>query len=105
MADVAISKSKSKLARQPVSVADIESLDISANGTYDIKLSVIAEKVSFQQKGTLAGNITFSLTGVDFAASTAIPAASSIGNYTASMCKVVRVVVTSGSGRIVIAAK
>lgn len=105
MADTAIPKQKARIARQPVTIADIESMDITANGVYDIPLSVAADKVSFQQKGNMVGTVEFSLTGANFAGSTAIPAQTAIGNYTTSMCKIVRVTVTSGTGRIVIAAK
>lgn len=101
----AIQKAQSRQTRQPVNVADIESIDISGAGTYLINLSVVAEKVSFQQTGNLVGTIAFSITGANFAGSTALLAASAIGTYTTSMCKVVQITVASGSGRIVIAAK
>lgn len=101
----AIPKSQSRQVRQPVSIADIESVNITGTGDYLVNLSVIADKVSFQQVGTLVGTISFSLTGSDFTGSTAILSASNIGNYTSSMCKVVKITITSGIGRLVIAAK
>lgn len=101
----AIQSKDAKQKRQPVSITDIQSQAFTAAGVYIMELSVVSEKVSFQQEGTLAGTIEFSLTGQTFAASTPIPAAGTIGNYTASLIKVVKITVSSGSGRLVVAGK
>lgn len=101
----AIASRDAKQKRQPVSITDIQSQSFTAAGTYIMELSVLAEKVSFQQEGTLSGTVEFSLTGQTFVASAAIPASGTISNYTASLCKVVKITVSSGAGRIVIAGK
>lgn len=101
----AIQSKDAKQKRQQVSITDIQSQAFTAAGVVIMELSVVAEKVSFQQQGTLSGTVEFSLNGVDFVGSAAIPAASTIGNYTASLCKCVRITVASGTGRLVVAGK
>lgn len=101
----AIQSKDAKQKRQPVSITDIQSFSFSAAGTQTIELSIVAEKVSFQQEGTLVGTVEFSLTGVTHAGSTAIPAQGTISNYTASLAKSVKITIASGAGRLVIAGK
>lgn len=101
----AIQSKDAKQKRQPVSITDIQSQTFNGAGTYIMELSIVAEKVSFQQEGTLVGTVEVSLTGQTFAASAAIPASGSISNYTASLVKVVKITITSGAGRLVVAGK
>ncbi len=104
---MAYSKKQSKLARQSVSIGDSEvtgTLD-GTTTTETITLSCVAEKVSFQGSGTLAGNVTFSIDGVNFGNSTAIGAANAIVTFNTHMVKVVKVTRTGGTGKLAILAK
>ena len=102
----AIKKADSRQTRQQVSITDIQSIDITANGTYYVELSVVAEKISFQATGTVAGTIEFSLTGVDYKNSTAIAATQGIVTYSTSLAKKLKITTTGGgTGRLVIAGK
>lgn len=102
----AIQSKDAKQKRQPVGITDIQSFTFTgATAAQVYELSVVAEKISFQQEGSLVGTVEFSLTGVTHAASAAIPAQGTISNYTASLAKTVRITITSGAGRLVIAGK
>ncbi len=101
----AIQSKDARQKRQPVGVSDIQGIQITSSGDYIVELSIVSEKISIQQEGTLAGTVTFSLSGVSFVGSIAIPATGAISNYTTSLAKVIKITVTSGSGRIVIAGK
>ena len=101
----AIQKADSQQKRQLTGIGDIQSINITSNGTYEIELGIVAEKVSFQATGTVAGSVEFSLTGVDYKNSTAIAATQGIVTYTTSLVKKIKVTVTSGTGRLVIAGK
>lgn len=101
----AIQSKDAKQKRQPVSITDIQSQAFTAAGVVIMELSVVADKVSFQQEGTLVGTVEFSLTGQTFAGSVAIPASGTISNYTTSLVKAIKITVASGAGRLVVAGK
>lgn len=101
----AIQKAQSRQTRQSVSIGDIQSVAITGNGDYALELSVVAEKVSFQATGSVAGTIAFSLDGENFKNPTALVASNGIGTYTTSLAKVVKITVSGGTGRVVVAAK
>lgn len=61
-------------------------------------------KVSFQASGTLLGTIEFSISGLNWVSSTAIPAANAIGSFNTHNIEGVRVTRTSGTGQLFIAA-
>lgn len=101
----AIQSKDAKQKRQPVGITDIQSFSFTGAGTQIVELSIVAEKISFQQEGTLTGTVEFSLTGQTFVGSAAIPASGNISNYTTSLAKVIKITVASGAGRLVIAGK
>lgn len=64
-----------------------------------IKLGQVAEKVSFQSDGDLAGNVSFSINGKDFFSSTAFTATTP-GSYSTHSVLHVKVDRTGGSGKL-----
>ena len=99
-------KKQSRQARQPVLVGDSQVTGTLTTGQSEIvTLSVVAEKVSFQASGSLAGTVEFSLDGVNFKNSTAIGASNAIVTYSTSLCKVLKVTASGGSGKLAILAK
>lgn len=101
-------KKDSKLARQPISIGDVQVTGIlDATTTQEvIKLSIIAEKVSIQADSTLAGNIDVSIDGKNWVlAPLAISASPAIATYSSNLITHVRVNRTGGSGKLTIAAK
>ena len=101
------SKKQAKTVRQPVLVGDTQ-----VTGTLDgtttvetVTLSCVAEKVSFQADGTLAGNVTFSIDGVNFGNSTAIGGSNAIVTFSTHMVKVLKVTRTGGTGKLHILGK
>lgn len=101
----AIQKADSQSKRQLTSTGDIQNIKVTGNGVFELEFGIVAEKVSFQAVGTVAGTVEFSLTGVDYKNSTAIGASQGIVTYTTSLVKKVKITVTSGTGRLVIAGK
>lgn len=102
----AIKRAEAQQKRQQVGIGDVQSIQISADGDYELELGIVAEKISFQVTGTLAGTVSFSLTGVDYKNPTAIGATNAIVTYSTSLAKKVKITTTGGgSGRIVIAGK
>lgn len=92
--------------RQLTSGGDLQSTDTldGSTTTEIVRLSTVAEKVTFQSTGDLAGDVTFSLNGTDFASSTAFTAGALV-TFSAHLVKSVTVVRSGGSGRLIIAAK
>lgn len=62
-------------------------------------------KVSFQASDNLAGTIEFSINGINWTSSTAIPSSNAIGSYSTNIITAIRVTRVSGTGRLEIAAK
>ena len=82
-----------------------------ATGTLDgtttseiVELHTVAEKISWQSSGDLAGNILFSINGVDFASSTAFTDGA-LGSFSTHNICAVRVDRTGGSGQLHLAIK
>ena len=98
---MAITKQQARMVRQPTLVGDIEATPIldGTNTTAIIELTSVAEKVSFQSSGDLAGNIEFSINGITFYGSTAFTAGVP-GTYSTNLTKVVKVTRTGGSGKL-----
>lgn len=102
----AIKKAESQKERQLMGIGDIQSVQVTADGVYEVELGIIAEKVSFQATGTVAGTVEFSLTGVDYKNSTAIGGSQAIVTYSTSLVKKLKITTTGGgTGRLVVAGK
>jgi len=69
-----------------------------------ISLGSSASKVSFQSNDTLAGNVEFSINGVDWKDSTAF-AANALTSYSSHNVLAIKVTRTSGSGKLSIATR
>ena len=98
---MAISKAQARKVRLPVLEGDYAitgQLDATTT-TEDILLSSPVPSVTFQSDGTLAGNVTFSVNGVDFASSTAF-AANAMVTFSTHNVRVMRVTRTGGSGKL-----
>jgi len=81
-----------------------EELD-AANAEEIIRLHFPAEVVSFQASGTLAGTLEFSLDGVNWKNSTAIPGSNDVDSFSTDLVLAIRVKRTGGAGKLTIAAK
>lgn len=103
---MAISKQQARKVRQPVLVGDHNvSAELSASATSEtILLSSIAEKVTVQSSGNLAGNVEFSVNGVDFFGSTAFTANTPV-TYSTHLVRVIKITWTSGTGRLHLVAR
>lgn len=102
---MAITKQQARRTSQSMFTGDIQQAILNASDPEVIMIfSNIAEKISFQASGDLAGTVEFSLNGKDFKESVAIPASNAIENYDSSLVKAVKISRTSGTGRIVVAA-
>ena len=89
---MAISKVQARRVRQPVLIGDL-AISITLDGTTTtdtIELSSVAEKVTVQSDGTLAGNVEFSVNGVNFFGSTAFTATVP-ATYSTNLVRVIKV--------------
>lgn len=103
---MAIEKKKARKTLEPVVVSDLQSTGVlSAAGSEVIQLNCVASKVSFQGSGNLTGTVEFSLDGVNYKDSTAIPASNAMGSYATHLVKSVKVTWASGSGKVVVAGR
>jgi hypothetical protein len=98
---MAITKAQARRVRQPTFVGDLEVTGtLSANPSVEIlELSSIAEKITVQSSGTLAGNLEISVNGTDWLAATAF-VATTIVSYNTHLIRLVRVTRTGGTGRL-----
>lgn len=104
---MAITKAQARQVRQPSLVGDM-AITATLDGTTTteiITFSAVAEKVSFQADGDLAGTVEFSIDGVNFKNSTAIGATNAIVTFNTHMSKVIRVTRSGGSGKLHVLAK
>lgn len=83
----------------------------TATGTLDgtttvevIRFGGAMQKVSYQASGDLAGTIEFSIDGLNWFGSAALPAANAPASYNTHNTEGVRITRTSGSGQLFIAA-
>lgn len=104
---MAITKEQARKVRQPTLIGDLSVTGIldGVTTTQILEFSCIAEKVSFQADGTLAGTVEFSIDGVNYKNSTAIGAANAIVTFSTHMCKSVKVTRSGGTGRLHVLAK
>ncbi len=103
---MAIKKDEALKFRQPVGVDDVRSTGVldGTTTTETMNLSMAASKISYQRTDTLQCTVEVSLNGVDFESATAVTTAA-LTSYSTHNIKAVRVTRTSGSGRLVVAAK
>lgn len=103
---MAIEKKKARKVLAPLVVSDIQSTAVlSATGSEIIELNCVGSKVSFQGTGNLTGTVEFSLDGINYKDSTAIPASNALGSYATHLVKSVKITWASGSGRVVVASR
>lgn len=98
---MAITKAQARSVRQPVLVGDYEvsaALDAGTTQT-TVLFSSVAEKVTFQSDGDLAGNFEISVNGVNWS-SGATFTANTIATYSTNLVRLIRVNRTGGSGRL-----
>lgn len=98
---MAVSKQQARKVRQPVLTGDLfltSTLD-GTTTTEIVLLSSVAEKISVQSDGTLAGTVEFSINGTDFFGSAAFTAATPL-SYNAHLARVVRVTRSGGTGKL-----
>ena len=101
---MAISKQQAQATKQAVKLGQsyvTGTLD-GTTSVEDVKLAYPAQKVSFQGSADLAGNLTFSLDGVNFGNSTAIAGTNGVATYSTHMVAVIRVTRTGGTGKVCI---
>lgn len=100
------SKKQTAVARQRISASLVVSSNVlDATKTTDILvLQDPFKKISFQATGSLAGTVEFSIDGIHFFGSVAIPGANAPASYEAHNVVFVKVTRTSGSGTVVVAA-
>lgn len=103
-------KKEIRKAREKVNAADqvqTEVLDGSTPAlTVEIvQFGVVAEKVTFQGTGTLAGTIEFTADGTHWYSSTAIAGSNAPTTYSTHLAKAARVTRTSGTGQLFILVK
>lgn len=98
---MAVSKQQARKVRQPVLTGDL-----FLTGTLDgttlteiVLLSSVAEKISVQSDGSLAGTVEFSINGTDFFGSAAFVATVPI-SYNTHLVRAVRVTQTGGTGKL-----
>lgn len=103
---MAVTKIQARKVRQPVLIGDLAISKIldGTTTTETIQLSSVAEKVTVQSDGTLAGNVEFSVNGVDFFGSTAFTATVP-ATYSTNLVKVLKVTRTGGSGKLHVVAR
>jgi hypothetical protein len=103
---MAITKAQASKVRQPTKVGDQQStgtLD-GTTTTETIQLGIVAEKVTVQSDGTLAGNVQFSTNGVDFYTTTAFTATTPV-TYSTHLITAIKVTRTGGTGKLSISAR
>jgi hypothetical protein len=93
-------KKQSTKARQPVFIGDKQvTVDLDGTTTTEtLQLGMVAEKVTVQSTGTLAGNIEVSANGINFVSAGTFAAGTPV-TYTSHLCVAVRITRTSGAGK------
>lgn len=102
---MSISKSESRKLREAVLSGDsqISTSMSSAANNQDVKLSIVAQKVTVQCSGTLVVAVTVSANGKDFLSAGSATAAAP-ASYTTHLVGVVRLTWTSGTGQATVLA-
>ena len=98
---MAITKIQARKVRQPVLEGDLAITSIldGTTTTDTMILSSVAEAITVQSDGTLAGNITFSVNGTDFFGSTVFTATTPV-TYNTHLIRLIKVTRTGGTGRL-----
>lgn len=98
---MAVSKQQARKVRQPVLTGDhyLSTLLDATNTTEVLLLSSVANKISVQGDGTLAGTIEFSINGLDWYGSTAFTAVTPV-SYNTHLVRAVKITRTGGSGKL-----
>ena len=102
---MAYDKTQSRVPRRAMLAGDKQmTAELSASVTVQvIQLTMVAQKVTWQSTGTLAGNVEFSSNGTDFYTSTAFTA-NVVGSYNTHNVVAVRVTRTGGTGKLAVLA-
>lgn len=92
---------------QPVRTGSrINSSQLDASTTSQIiELGDVFSKITFQASGDLAGTIEFSMNGVNFVTSTALPASNAMASYNTHNVASVRITRSGGSGKVALGCK
>ena len=103
---MAVTKIQARKVRQPTLVGDLAiSKALDAVTTSDIiELSSVADKVTVQSDGSLAGTVEFSINGVDFFGSAAFTATAPL-SYSTHLVRLIKVTRTGGAGKLHIVAR
>lgn len=92
-------KKQSTRARQRVMAGDklvTGTLD-GTTTTETVQLGMVAQKITVQGKGTLAGNVEVSANGTDFVSAGSFTVAAPV-SYSTHLCVAVRITRTGGTG-------
>ena len=100
-----ISKKKSTQIRQRVFAGDKQPTQLldATNTTETLELGMVAEKITIQSTGTLAGDILVSANGTNFV-SVGSFSAGALFSYSTHSCVAVRINRTAGSGLAIVLA-
>lgn len=102
---MAIEKQKARKARHAVLAGDKQlSVELSASVTTAIvELGMVAQKVTLQGNGTVAGTFEVTANGTDWVAGGNI-AVGTLNSYSSHNCIAVRLTRTGGTGKVVVLA-
>ena len=98
---MAVSKQQARKVRQPVLTGDLF-LSGTLDGTTTteiVLLSSVAEKITVQSDGTLAGTVEFSVDGTDYFGSAAFVAVTPV-SYSTHLARAIRITRTVGTGKL-----
>ena len=98
---MAVTKQQARKVRQPVLTGD-HFLSGTLNGTITteiVLLSSIANKITVQGDGDLAGTVEFSVNGVDFFGSTAFLAVTPL-SYNTHLVRAIKITRVTGTGKL-----
>jgi hypothetical protein len=99
-------RQREKVTQQVKTGSRLTSTLLDASSTVDIiTFGTVAEKVSFQGDGDLAGTVEFSIDGINWKNSTAIGATNAIVSFNTHNSAAIRVTRSGGSGRLHVAIK
>lgn len=101
---MAISKREALKVRQPTKIGEsaVTPLLDGSNTTETIVFSMVAEKITLQASGDLAGDFTVSADGVNFDTGGSLAASNALASFNTHNVRAVRVTRTGGSGKVTI---
>jgi hypothetical protein len=102
---MAVTKQQARKVRLPVLTGELYLSGVLDGTTTEeiIELSSVADKITFQSDGNLAGAVLFSINGLDFASSTAFTANTMV-SFNTHLVRVIKITRSSGSGKLHIVA-